>query len=430
MSKLLDSKSEPATKSELELFQLPPTQVALKEGNWSIIRPSNPITDSGPYTFVIPRDMQRLDFNRNFLYMKIKIVKDDGRNLEVTDDVDPINLLGKTFFKQVTVKLSDKEIYNSGSLYAYRAYIETLLNISQPAKGSRLEKEGFKKDKAGEFDTNTNTSATDRGTRYGLSKEVELIAPVHCDFFMQPRPLIENCQLEMQLHRNSDNFCLMSWTNSYKIKVIDLRWWVWRFSVQDSLGLATERIMLQHGQLAQYPIRKVKVINRHINMGTQSLNENSVFTGQLPRRVVFGLVSSSAFNGNLNQSPLNFQHFGLEEVSLWVGDKQYPSQPIKMDFDENQYMVPYALMFESLSNKTDFSNDITLEDYKGGNCFFVFNLTPDHSDDGTLQLIQEGTVSIDLKFKTPITETQGVELIVYGEFDNLITIDWNRNVFF
>ena len=101
-----------------------------------------------------------------------------------------------------------------------------------------------------------------------------------------------------------------------------------------------------------------------------------------------------------------------------------------MDFDENQYMVPYALMFESLSNKTDFSNDITLEDYKGGNCFFVFNLTPDHSDDGTLQLIQEGTVSIDLKFKTPITETQGVELIVYGEFDNLITIDWNRNVFF
>jgi hypothetical protein len=119
MSKFIDELSTPSSKTELDLFTVPPTQVAVRRSFWSEIQLQNPCTNEGPYEFHISPDMYMLDLSKNFIYFTARILKADGSDCAINVQADgslagnvvaPINLLGKTFFKQVKVYLNGKLI--------------------------------------------------------------------------------------------------------------------------------------------------------------------------------------------------------------------------------------------------------------------------------------------------------------------------------
>ena len=55
-------------------------------------------------------------------------------------------------FKQIDVFLKGKQVTQATSTYAYRAYLETLLNYGPAAKDSQLTAAVFYKDQAGKMD--------------------------------------------------------------------------------------------------------------------------------------------------------------------------------------------------------------------------------------------------------------------------------------
>ena len=138
MAKLLDHQSAPSTKSELDLFSLPPTQVCIDSGYWHVAKLINSCTNEGPYEFRVESDPHFLHLAKNYLYVQLKIVKGDNTNIVSTgdspDSVAPINLIGKTFIRQVKIQLNGKLAFDSGDMYAYRAYLETELNYGPDAK--------------------------------------------------------------------------------------------------------------------------------------------------------------------------------------------------------------------------------------------------------------------------------------------------------
>ena len=46
------SESQECTKSELDLFSMPPTQVSLEKGHWIDHQPVSSLSDNGPITFL------------------------------------------------------------------------------------------------------------------------------------------------------------------------------------------------------------------------------------------------------------------------------------------------------------------------------------------------------------------------------------------
>ena len=64
-----------------------------------------------------------------------------------------------------------------------------------------------------------------------------------------------------------------------------------------------------------------------------------------------------------------------------------------------------------------------------GNTLFGFNFSPDTADDcnkvGYVSPIKRGTLRIDLRFASALTET--INVLVFCEYDNLIEIDITRN---
>ena len=429
MAQLLDKESVPSTNSLVELFSVPPTQTVIDHSYWYPAHPVNTITSDGPYQFRVDAGPEYLQLGRNFMYMKLIITKADGTDVVDTDKVAPINLLGKTLFKQVRVDINGKLVYDSGSMYAYRAFLETELNYNSDCKTSFLGPGGYVKS-GSTPDSEHDEGFKHRQAQYVTSKAVELMAPLHCDLFSSDRLMISNTQIVLELHRNNDQFALMSFSQNptFKIQVMDMIWYVKKLVVSPTVHIGIESALTRRP--AKYPLRRVAMTKVHISDGRFSVPTNSVFDGQIPRRVIIGFVASDAYFGSYKKSPFVFGNAGVKEIAVHAGGHVYPREPFKMDFDVSHCVRPYLSLFDTLGLLDDNkSNDITFDDYKTNHCLFAFDLTPDDSDSTHWELIREGSTSVHCTFKEPVNAT-GLEMIVYAEFDNLAMIDRNRTVYF
>jgi len=73
---------------------------------------------------------------------------------------------------------------------------------------------------------------------------------------------------------------------------------------------------------AKYPVGRVVCKSFEVPQNYLDVNHEKLFSRQLPTRIVIGLVSNRAFNTHLRSNPLNFQHFGLNEIALYLEGQQ------------------------------------------------------------------------------------------------------------
>ncbi len=439
MSKIIDAQSIPSTKSELNLFDIPPTQVAVENCRWNEINLRNACTNTGPYEFHIASNPQFLHLAKNYLFIQFRIVKANGNalihdpaNANVDPLTGPINLIGKTLIKQVKVALNGTEVFDSGDKYAYRAFLETELNYGYDARFSHLQAALYYQDTPhNHIDDANNTGLATRARYFNDSVWVQVMAPIHCDLFAQNKYLVNNIDFRMTLYRNSDMFCIMSpaAAQEYKMEIQNMKWFVKGIDVSKSASLALERSMMQY--TAKYPVRRVEIRTIHVNAGLRETPENAIFNGQIPRRVVIACVDADAYHGNYAKSPFNFKNYNIDEVSVNAGGQSYPPKPLAMDFEHNQYVQAFIQLFEGLGISDDNKgNTINLTKFKYGICVFAFDLSPDE-DDGSdhWDLVKEGATTVNIHFANAIQIQGGIEVIVYAEFDNLLTITHSRNSF-
>ena len=142
-----------------------------------------------------------------------------------------VNNFLHSLFKQVDVFLKGKQVTQATGTYAYRAYLETLLNYGPSAKDSQLTAALYYKDTAGKMDIADPTVAGGNGNaglraRYVFSKTsgtVEMTGPIFSDIFMSERLLLSYVDLKVILNRSSDEFCLMASEDGadYRVKLTD-----------------------------------------------------------------------------------------------------------------------------------------------------------------------------------------------------------------
>ena len=435
MAKIIDSQSMPGTKSELNLFELPPTQVVVENSRWKEINLRNACTNTGPYEFHIGPDPQHLHLAKNYLLIELRITKANGNVLQHAGAqadplIGPINLIGKTFIKQVKLALNGTEVFDSGDKYAYRTFLETELNYGYDARYSHLQAAHYYQDTPhNHIDDAQNTALTARAEAFRDSNWVQVMAPIHCDLFSQNKYLVNNIDLRLTLYRNSDAFCLMSpaAAQDYKIEVRTMKWFVKGVDVAKSVGLALEKTMMHF--TSKYPVRRVEIKTIHVDAGRRETPENAVFNGAIPRRLVIGCVDADAYHGIYGKSPFNFKNHAIDEVSVTAAGQTYPTKPLTTDFANDMYTRAFVQLFEGLGISDDNKgNGINMKKYKSGLCLFAFDLSPDEDDGNHWDLVKEGATSVNIHFANPIP-AGGLEVVIYAEFDGLITIDHNRNTF-
>jgi hypothetical protein len=426
---LVDGKSIPSTKSELDLFTVPPTQVVVKRGFWEEIQPMNPVSNDGPYEFRIPPDPNFIQLNKNYVYIQMAIRKPTVAAGVTIPDYATINLIGKTLFSQVKCSLGNRLVFDSSDKYAYRAFLETELNYGSDAKNSHLQSALYFKESGLKIDTKDSGSFKTRAEFFKDEAIVEVAAPLHIDLFLQDRYLLNYMDVKIELLRNSDSFVLQCLEDiNLKLDILKMKLFLRKVEVLDSVNMAIESVLKT--STVKYPIRRVVLTNIHLSNPARETPHQALFTGQLPRRLVFGCVEGDAYRGNIKKSPFIFKNFNIKDVKVNCGGQTFPQQPLNVDFKNNIYIQAYNQLFEALDqSRENKGNIISRADFKNTHCIFAFDLTPDEDDSGHWDLVREGTTSIDIKFSDALPDS-GIEIVVYAEFDNLLMIDKDRNVFF
>ena len=473
--------SKRCDKSEVDLFRVPPTQQSLERGRWIDYAPLSSVENpNSAITFLIAGTDEYIDLSKTILTVTGKITKKDGTKLDGNDqsNVAPVNNFLHSLFRQVDVYLNGKQVTPAMGTYAYRSYIETLLNYDVSAKQSQFSSALYYKDTAGQMDEigalpatkilNYRTaqgagSSTDGSVNYylagtgnqGFAKRHQFIkngnrfvlsGPIFSDIFMTDRLLLNMLDLKVVLNRSSDAFSLMEIGNDSdpikpKVQLTDVVLKVRKVKVDQSVSDGVERMLKQTPAL--YPIRRVECKILTIPANLPNVRQDNIFSGIIPNSFVVGLVHVDASTGEYDKNPYNFAHFGVTNISLTANGQEIPFKLLTLKYpeDDNGKINPskdteldFDEAYNTLFSGTGkiYSNaglDITREDYPEGYALYAFDLTPDMCKSADyFNAVQRGSLTLALTFGE--SHDHAIGMICYGDFENVIRIDAERNAIY
>ena len=369
------------------------------------------------------------------LFVKAQILPIDepAENLKV----GPVNNLLYSMFNQIDIFLNQKLASPPNNDYPYRAYIESLV-YSSAAKQSHLTASLWYDDSAECMEGAPENQGA--GSNNGLkqrqyftkgAKAFDMIGQLHCDLFNQDKMLINGVEMRVRLVRSKDAFYLMDSTNDgrFGIKIKEATLIVRRVKINP--GILTAHANTLAKATAKYPITRVEVKTFTLHTGILGDSIDNAILGQLPNHIIIGFVDNRAFNGNRALNPLNFQHFDINYLSLYIDGVQVPSKALQPYFTGNA--PSYIEIFKTLYTGTGihFLNEglgINRYNYAAGYFLTAFDLIPDLSAHCNSQwnLVHSGSVRIELGFETAPTLT--INCIVYAVYDNILEIDSTRQI--
>ena len=379
-----------------------------------------------------------------------KITKKDGTTKLGGNDqsnVAPVNNFLHSLFRQVDVYLNGKQVTPAMGTYAYRSYIETLLNYDVSAKQSQFSSALYYKDTPGQMDkvgalastktfnyrtaqgSGSSTDASDKlyvpeSGNVGFAKRHQFIkngnrfvlsGPIFSDIFMTDRLLLNMMDLKVVLNRSSDAFSLMEIGNNPaiepKVQLTDVVLKVRKVRVDQSVSDGVERMLKQTPAL--YSIRRVECKILTIPANLPNVRQDNIFSGIIPNSFVVGLVHVDASTGEYGKNPYNFQHFGVTSVSLTANGQEIPFKLLTLKYPKdddgkidpaNDTELDFDEAYNTLFSGTGkiYSNaglDITREDYPGGYALYAFDLTPDMCKSADyFNIVQRGSLTLALTF--------------------------------
>ncbi|XP_067417955.1 uncharacterized protein F54H12.2-like [Emydura macquarii macquarii] len=375
--------SDECAKSELDLFQIAPTQTSIEKSIYIEVPPLSAITEASPLDFFIAGNgIDYMNLNNTLLYLCCKIVKGDGTALARDAAVGLVNYPVASIFSQLDVTVGVCLISQSNNCYPYRAFTEAVLNYSNDTLATQFSAGLFFKDTPGQHEDvargGENLGFVKRANLTAQSRAIELLGHLHSDLFFQEKLLLNGVDVKIKLTRSKDAFCLMGdAAEGYKLRIVSA----------------------------------------------------SLFVKKLPKTLVLGFVDNDAFSGNYAKNPFHFKHYDINFVALYVDGEQIPTKPLQPDFVAGRCVREYMNLVQTAGkHMKDRALLIDRVEFAQGYTLFAFDLSPDQECTDHYSLIKTGNLRAEIRFAKALTAT--VNMIVYGVFDNVIEINQRRNVLF
>ena len=452
MSALIHEDSHECLKSELALFDLPPTQTSIEETRQEEFNPLTSLDRSGPVHFKVQvGDDCYIDPNEVYLYLKARILDADGNTLTEKDKdgavkegskVYPINNFIGSCFRDVEVYLNNVAVGGNTGLYPYRAYLTSLLSYSREVKDTIL-KCGLYKEDSGNMEClepessdegKKNDGAKYRFNQTKYSRAFEAVGRISSELFDQKLLLLSKVPMVVKLIRHDPAFVLMSndATAKYRIVLDEARLLVTLKKIAPHVREAHENRLLTTN--AKYPMKRSHLLFFSRAGGISDLSEPNVVNGILPTRMTVGLVETEAFNGHIQRNPFNFQHFDASQLSVRKNGQEIPFETLFFNFSDEmnkQSVLGYHNLMQSLGflnrNKSNGIDPHSM--YGNGFSLYSANLSSDMTNGGShFNLQQSGNLQLILKLRK--TTTKAITIVVFLEYDTVMEIDKDRNIIY
>ena len=349
MAKPVHKDFNDCSSSSIDLFLLPPTQSSFQKGKSIDYHPITSLSDGEPIEFKVSGSGKEfLDLTRSYLYLKVKVLKADGSNLDGASKLGFANYPIASLVNQVDVILGGELISSTTNTYAHRSMLEVLLNYDKEAAESQLGCGLFCKDTTGQMedmditaDPVLNTGLGTRSEWTKTSKTVELQGRTHSDLFNQEKLILNSVDLTVKLHCHKPEFCLLSADTApaYKITIADAIFYVKKLELTPSVFNGINTVL--NNKNAQYAITKTTLKVFTVLRGQQSQHINNAFLGEMPKRIAVCMMDNDSYHGNYKRNPFNFH---LTQIGISVNGEEVPFKPLKLNFDEKLFVTAYSTL--------------------------------------------------------------------------------------
>ena len=429
--------AELGTVPELNIFEAPLVQTGVLHTSFQEIRPSFALgTQSTPVEFYIgPNSANYIDLKRSRLRVVLKLVKEDGTDLDANAMVAPCNLILHSLWSQVQVTISNNVISRSNDCYPYKAYIQTLLKNNSEAKTSHLVTQGFHQDTGSNIDLITaNAGALARKSKFAGSKKVLLEGPLLEDIMQIDRYLLNNCSIRIKLFRSKQPFIVLAEGANVKaqLELLDCSFKVAAVSVHPGIIQGHNSAFVKNAK-AIYPYVKTDITTFNCAKGETTFEFNNLFSGRMPNKVIVCFVYSESFSGKFDRNPFRLLSTIVSEIELKADEVSVTGSAIKIDDVTDKKgrssTDAYLSMMDTLNPMVtnNFGNMLDPEDFSKDNALYCFNVLGIGSfTSNFMQVARQANARITGRFAEPLTEA--VIGLVYSEYSAVLEIDQVRVV--
>jgi hypothetical protein len=453
---LIDSASEQTILLENHLFYLPSTATERRSTHDFEIGPSQAVNPgSGDLLFTVPASTNEfISLADMRLCLDLVVKRPNGMNFdETTDTVAPINNILHSLFQSVSVSLNGRCITDSSQLYFMRAYLESLLGFTGRTQDSQLTCAGWYKNENfqetfGTIAHNAGDPAAvppilpttavlvpDAGAR--LSRQmlfkgspIQLSGKIFSCIFQQDKPLLTGVEMTIHLVRSKTALAFCAETDA-ELPIVEIRnprLKVRKFEPNPVFLASVAKTLLT--RTVKYHLERICMRQLTLTPGVQHSVWSNLAIGQLPKTLILGLVSNTAFSGTARTSPYNFHHFNMQHISCEIDGVMFPSRGYNMDYASHNSLSAYEGLLDCLERLNESNGELSFDryGYNEGFTLYGFDFTTSHTGRGALSLIKHGNLNVTFRFQVPLPET--VVCIAMLCFDNILEIDNNRRLIY
>ena len=451
--------SQPLIDTSSDFFAVPPTDVRYNSYRIREVQPrSNSIN---PVEFVINPSVDYIDFSRSFLSFRIKLKTVAGADLDPDHKIFPAPNLFHTMIQQPSIWFNNVLMTEQTDTYAYKAYLETILNYSNEDAKSYLKQSGFYQalDFPPEVTANILNLAANAGAghndfqalsseaqkavkrgmalraEYGGGKEKILTGRLFADVFHINKLVVPGVGIKIQLDLNKPAFFMIGQGRDARLTQDDLKvtLHLCHVKVRSDLYNKVNDLRLTGRQMVMYPTVRSEIRVFSIPTGQRQFEEPDIFRGRIPNRVVVGMVHSEGYHGSYTRNPFCFEKFGATKVSQIVRGEEYPYQIQDMNTDNGELdgWIYHQLLDASCARfKKGFMIQPEHWGYGKTSTLFMFDNVASGCAESSrfMNPKQSGDVKIHILFGAATQHV--INVIIYGEFENVMHLDPNGAVLY
>lgn len=407
--------------------------------------------DGGSLKFMIHGTDWFLDLSDSFVVMKLKLIGKNSANKTPTftdlkdTKLSVVNNIAHSIFQNIRVKVGNQIITFNDTDYAYKSYLQILLNGNKDAHNRYFRCTGFLKDTAGKMDgmiDGTTVENTENKPLYQRRKDFFSGTGATGQFIMKPHtgicfaskliPPYMDVEFELVRNENPDFYLMHSGAvGDFRIQILDAKFLVRKYKVKVALVAGLERAMAE-GKLL--PIKYIDTISNTFSVSKDIFNyhNDTLFQGRIPLRIVIVAVESEAYMGHRNKNPFNFQHFKRTSCRLLKNGTEYPDPEIITNFpDGSDATCMEAFHHFQEAQNAAYSRDvpeISLEEYPNG--YFITDYDMSTDGNGALDIhnaaYKPSNIRLEMKFGAALASV--VQLVILCDVINLLTTDYKRVV--
>ena len=414
----------------LDFFSKPLSQSQIESNYYASYNPISSLDSNAPIEFNITGTGEHyFQFNKSYLLIKVKVTNIDGDTLNKAGvKCYPINNLFHSIIKQIDFYMNDKFISSSYNNYAYISYLQDLMNFSSDIQSSLLTSHLWEKDTPGVFDhvnEADNVGGLNRKKQF-KDNQITLAGRLHVDFFQQKNMLPNNINVRLKIILNDSKFIFMDAADSkFKFHIENAIFYVQKFKINPEFRIKMEKHLSHQNMI--FPFTRSEVKTMSITSGRNMYNLENIFLGNIPTRIIFGFVESSAYYGNYINNPFNFQNLNINFLSIYVDGVAIPSQPLQPNFEKKDYTRCFLTLFEGTNSYyTENAPHINYNEYGEGYTFFAFDLTENQCEDDNYNENRNGNVKLEVRFGKPLDHN--ATIIMYADYNNKIEITRDRDI--